>query len=190
MIRAGLFAALLALAGCAALPPPPAATAATVSVEAPSRFTVEARFALKVEKPGEAPQYLSGRLSWEHAADIDRLLLSNPLGQGVAELERRAGAASLKLADGTERQSTTMSSLLVEVLGVSLPVEKLPAWLLARPVDGEATRDALGRVRQWRGDGWQIDYDYDAEMAAAKPAKLVVRQGAELELRLRCESWR
>ena len=61
-------------------------------------FTIEARFALRVEASAEGSQQTSGRLTWEHGVEKDRLLLANPLGQGMAELESGPDGAVLRLS--------------------------------------------------------------------------------------------
>ena len=61
--------------------------------------------------------------------------------------------------------------------------------------------DASGRSRGWingvpatltqlREAGWQIDYAYDDDAAAALPARLTLSRDQEIELRLRIEEWK
>ena len=38
--------------------------------------------------------------------------------------------------------------------------------------------------------GWQIDYAYDDDAAAALPARLTLSRDQEIELRLRIEEWK
>lgn len=154
-------------------------------------FTIEARFSLRLESPDQRGQSVSGRLTWQHLPSGDRLLLSDPLGQGVAELERDAGGARLRLASGQQRQAPDAESLLRDALGYSLPVKRLPAWLLGRAgTGGELRRDEAGRPQWLLEDGWRIDYAYDDARADALPARLTVQRQGELELRLRIEEWR
>jgi len=179
------------LAGCAAVPPSAGDAAPGVAAVAVTRdFNVEARFSLRLEKPGETAQHVSGRLSWQRAGGADRLLLANPFGQGLAELTSGAEGAILRLASGETERAADLGGLLAGVLGVALPVERLADWLLARPGSAAVDRDGQGRLRQLREAGWQIEYDYDDEAAGARPSRLIVRQGGEIELRLRIEEWR
>lgn len=154
-------------------------------------FSVEARFALRLEQTGGQPQQLSGRLNWQHGPEGERLLLANPLGQGMAELESGRQGARLRLANGETRVAADASRLLAEVLGYELPVSRMPDWLLGRPgAGGELLRDGLGRPVQLREAGWLIDYAYEDEQAAALPARLTLQRAGEIELRLRIEEWR
>ncbi len=154
-------------------------------------FAIDGRFSLRIESPDQRGQSVSGRLTWQHRSSGDRLLLSDPLGQGVAELESDSGGARLRLASGQQRQAPDAESLLRDTLGYSLPVRRLPAWLLGRAGrDGDLQLDAAGRPLRLLEDGWRIDYAYDDARADALPARLTVQRQGELELRLRIEEWR
>lgn len=154
-------------------------------------FAIDARFALRLESPSEREQSVSGRLSWRHRGAEDLLLLADPMGQGVAELESGPGGAKLRLASGEVRTAPDAERLLRDTLGYSLPVGRLPAWLLGNADAGGALiKDAAGRPQRLVENGWQIDYGYESDAAEALPARLTVRREGELELRLRIEEWR
>lgn len=180
-------AGALLLAGCASVPP-----AASVPTRSQLRgFALEARFALKSERPNEAPQSASGRLTWQHTAGQDHILVANPLGQGIAEVDITPAGAELRTGDGQVRRAADAASLLYGVTGYTLPLGELPAWLLGRPAAaGRLETDATGRPRRLWDGGWRIDYDYDNDAADAPPARLTLHRESELELRLRIEEWR
>ncbi|MBS1191061.1 MAG: Outer rane lipoprotein LolB [Rhodocyclaceae bacterium] len=187
-MRALFLAGVLALAGCATVTPP--------STGLPARgelrdFGLEARFALRLERPYEAPQSASGRLSWDHGHDGDHILVANPLGQGIAEIDRSAAGARLRTSDGRVRHAADAGELLQEATGYPLPLGELPAWLLGRPTaSGQLRTDALGRPQSLIDAGWHIDYHYDSEAADALPSRLTLRRDSSLEVRLRIEEWR
>ena len=188
LLRLGLTACTLILAACTTVPP--------VVTDLPARaeireFALEARFALRIERPDEPPQSASGRLSWQHRRDADHILVSNPLGQGVAEIEQNAASARLRTSDGKVHQAPDAAALLFETTGYALPLGELPAWLLGRPTAaGRLQTDDWGRPRQLADAGWQIDYDYDSEAADALPSRLILKRNGDLEVRLRIEEWR
>lgn len=180
-----LVAALLA--ACASPMRTPPATARSEWRD----FTLQARFSLRLESTDGRGQNASGRLSWQHSATTDQLLLADPLGQGVAELESSRAGASLRLANGETRRASDAARLLQDSLGYSLPVAQLPAWLLGRASDsGILVLDAQGRPGQLREAGWQIDYAYEDEAPTSLPARLIIQRPGEIELRLRIEEWR
>lgn len=184
MIRpfATLLAGLL-LAGCTSLPQE--GLRPRHQVEA---FSIEARFALRVTPADQPARSSSGRLSWQHQPHGDRILLANPLGHGVAEIESGPQFARLRTADGQVRESTDADALTAEVTGQRLPVTRLPGWLLGR--SPAIRHDTQGRPRQLDDDGWQIDYAYDDSGADALPSGLTLRRAEEIELRLRIEEWK
>jgi len=173
---------LLALvAGCASMPP----TVPTGAAVPPSaNWTLQGRIGIQA---GE--QSLSGQIHWQHRAETDEVLMTSPLGQGVARIVRDAQGVLLEVPNQPARRAADAESLTREALGYALPVAGLVWWVQARPDPDhafEATHDAAGRLTQLRQGGWVIDYpQYDAD---ARPRKLVVmREG--LEIRLVADSW-
>ena len=180
-----LLAACL-LVGCAAAPGRPLPPREEVS-----NFIMEARFALRIRLPGEAEQSSGGRLSWMQNGNNSRLLVSNPLGYGIAEIDSSPGHATLRAANGEIRESDDPDTLMEAVTGQRLPVSRLPAWLLGRTSDtSKIQRDFLGRPQHLEESGWQIDYSYETDAADALPTRLTLNRDGQIELRLRIEEWK
>lgn len=176
----------LLFAGCASLPTP-----SLPEREQVGNFALEARFALRAQIPGQPMQSAGGRLSWEHRGDSDRLLISNPLGYGLARIEMTPARSRLESADGQIRESGDPDALIEEVTGQRLPIRRLPAWLLGRAAPGaQIGHDPLARPSSLREAGWQIDYAYDDDAPGALPARLTLNRDGEIELRLRIEEWK
>lgn len=158
-------------------------------------FSLEARFALRVEAPYSAPESASGRLTWEHRADADHILIATPLGQGLADIDRDATGARLRSSDGQIHQAADAGELVRTTLGYELPIAELPSWLIGQAAAGSTLqKDTLGRPLSLVEPGWHIDYAYDDDSADAPPSRLTVRREADatlrhLELRLRIEEW-
>jgi outer membrane lipoprotein LolB len=174
------------LAGCASLPPP-----AMPARDLVHDFALEARFALRVTLPEQAPQSSGGRLSWQHKNGGNHVLLANPLGYGLAEIETTPALSRLRTADGQTRESSDADALIEAVTGQRLPITQLPAWLLGRSAGAaQIVNDPQARPSRLREAGWQIDYSYDDETAAALPTRLTLSRDGEIELRLRIEEWK
>ncbi|MFN3500308.1 MAG: lipoprotein insertase outer membrane protein LolB [Pannonibacter indicus] len=109
--------ALGLLAGCATLPSPP-----LPARDALRDFLLESRFALRATPPGQATQSSGGRLTWSHRAHHDRILLANPLGYGVAEINSTPDGARLRTADGEEQSSPDPESLIEAVTGQGVAI--------------------------------------------------------------------
>ena len=174
------------LTGCASLPPP------TLPARQDIRhFSLEARFALRATLPGQASQSSGGRMTWTHRAAGEQILLANPLGYGLAELETTRERSRLRTADGKESESSDPDALIEELTGLRLPVARLPAWLTGRTGgEAEIESDAAGRPARLHEAGWQIDYFYDDNRPGALPARLHISLPGEIDLKLRIEEWR
>ena len=174
---------VLALTGCASTPP---VTPAAIDQRLSETWTMQGRIGIQA---GE--QSLSGNIRWQHRLDADELLMTSPLGQGVARIQRNADGVTLDVPNQPSRRAPDAESLTREVLGYALPLNGLTWWVQARPAPErafDATHDSAGRLAQLRQDGWVIDYLKYADDMPARPRKLVVaREG--LEIRLVADSW-
>jgi outer membrane lipoprotein LolB len=178
-----LFVTALLLAGCAAVPP---ATSIDVESALPARWTLQGRIGVQ---SGE--QSLSGQIHWQHGQDSDDLLMTSPLGQGVARILRDSEGVVLELPNQPALRALDADALTRDALGYTLPVAGLTWWVLARPDPGrayEARRDGAGRLMRLEQDGWVIDYLQYASGMPGRPRKLVVTRD-DLEIRLVTDSW-
>jgi outer membrane lipoprotein LolB len=180
--RARIAALAMLLAGCAGLGTQETAPTSTElsSAGALQRFTLEGRVSVRAEDR----QY-SGGLTWERRLPVERLLLTTPMGQGVAEILREADRLVLIDAEGRRQEAADADALARQALGAPIPLSGLVYWLSAKPRPGSAHRatlDAEGRVRQLEQDGWRIEYDrYRAD---GVPGRLFARLGEDVEFRL------
>jgi outer membrane lipoprotein LolB len=149
-------------------------------------YTIDARFGLR-----DRDSAYSGRLNWRHDVRGDAVLVQDPFGGGVAQLDATAGHARMRLSDGQVAEASDGRELMHRLTGVALPVRDLARWLTARETgDGEATeRDARGRIVRRDAEGWRIEYRYDDDAADALPSRIVASNGLGIELRLAIESW-
>jgi outer membrane lipoprotein LolB len=187
-----MFCGVVGVSGCAPLPPSGAAIAAgqIPAVRLPraaiQKFSLEGRIVVQQGERQEA-----SNIHWQHGMTTDEILLSTPLGQGLAELQRDAAGARLRLADGRQFAAADWAQLAEQLFGLSLPLSAMPRWLLGEATTASASwlRDAQGRPRQLTVDGWQIHYlAYESEAADALPVWLELRH-ADIEVRLRVTDW-
>ena len=111
----------------------------------------------------------TGNVNWRHAAGGDEMLITTPLGQGVARIVRQGDAVVLTTAEGKEFRAADSESLTERVLGFRLPIEGL-----AETVQGKPSPSLEGR-------GWKVEYqEYDAQR---RPTRLrLTNAGAEVRL--------
>jgi outer membrane lipoprotein LolB len=175
MRAACALALALAAAGCATLGP--------ASGEA-YEFELSARIAVRYRDEAS-----SGTVSWRHRRAGDEVLISGPLGQGVARLERDGETFTLTTAT-QEWRSMDAESLTERVLGYRLPLAGLADWVRARPwalgPSALAEYDSDGRLAILEQAGWRIEY---LEYSGALPARLRLAYPG-IELRLAISEWK
>jgi outer membrane lipoprotein LolB len=116
-----------------------------------------------------------GNLNWRHARDGDDMVISTPLGQGLARILRQGEAVSLVTANGREYRAADTELLTERVLGFRLPLEGLADWVRGRSAPALESR------------GWKIDIQQrDAER---RPVLLHLTYPG-IELRLAVSEWK
>lgn len=175
MRRAALVAAIF-LAGCAPAEIRPQFT----SVD----FELAGRLAARYQADS-----FTGNVTWKHARDADEMLISTPLGQGVARIARQGNAVVLATAEPREYRATDAEALTEQVLGFRVPLAGLADWVRARPSTespAQAEYAPDGRMRTLEQRGWKIEFqEYDGQ----RPVRMrLVYPG--IELRLAITQWR
>ncbi len=172
------------LAGCETLPPtgPVPERPARDSIRA---YALQARFSIKAGNEGQ-----SGRMAWSHRPEGDKVLFLSPLGQGVATLESDAGGARLETSDGRNMAAAGPDELVEQVLGRSLPLRRVPRWVLGLPgTTASLSLDPLGRALEIREEGWRVEYvSYESDRPQALPQLLRISRD-DLEMKLRIDGW-
>jgi len=184
-VRRALCALVLAAAagmigGCAT--PEFLTTATAVEFELSGRIAVRWR-----------DESSNGHVRWRHHAGGDEMLISTPLGQGVARIVREAGEVTLTTAEDRTYHAQDASSLTEQVLGFRLPLEGLADWIRARasPVGRVTDRryDDVGRLALLEQDGWRIEYlAWDDQGRRPQRLRLSLRVPA-LEMRIAISEW-
>jgi outer membrane lipoprotein LolB len=134
----------------------------------------------------------SGNIAWRHGARSDELLLTTPLGQGMARIVRSGDEVTLTTQDGREFRAADAESLTDQVLGFRLPLLGLADWVRGRvapqpaPEPRRERRDVAGRLVEFEQSGWKVQY---LEYAAALPSRLALTYPG-LELRLAISEWK
>lgn len=172
-------AAALLLAGCAA--PGFLLSGADVEFELAGRIAVRYR-----DDAG------SGYIAWRHGARADEMLLTSPLGQGIARLVRAGDEIVLTTQDGREFRAADAESLTEQVLGFRVPLLGLTDWVRGKPARAPAPppdrqrSDAEGRLAELEQSGWRIEY---LEYQGSLPSRLKLAFPG-VELRLAISEWK
>lgn len=119
--------------------------------------------------------------------------MRTPLGQGVAELRGDVSGVELRDAEGHTHLALDAEDLVRRVLGVTLPLQGLAAWVVGHPRPGapyQAQADDQGDLAVLLQDGWRIEFSRYARVDGyLLPGKLVARRADDLEIRLVVDDW-
>jgi len=160
-----LWAFALLLAGCASV----GTIAQRPAMQDITQFAFVGRLAVR---QGETRHHVN--VDWRHDAQRDEILLTTPLGQGLAEIVRDAGGARLTLADRRSFAAADWSTLSQQVFGFPLPLNASPRWLLGD----------IGMI-----EGWRVTV-VERESAAADALPTVIElERDDIAVRLKIDEW-
>lgn len=133
----------------------------------------------------------SGNIAWRHATDGDELLITSPLGQGVARIVRKDDSVVLTTAEPREYRASDAEALTEQVLGYRLPLAGLAEWVRGRP-SGRMPVTRIekapdGKLASLEQGGWTIDYQ---EYQGDRPYRMRLQRAGGIELRLAISEWK
>jgi outer membrane lipoprotein LolB len=172
---AAVFVAAFA-AGCAQLE--------RVSTEKPE-YELSARLAARYRD-----EAFSGNLAWRHGRSSDELLITSPLGAGVARIVRDGDSVVLTTSEPRDYRAADAETLTEQVLGFRLPLAGLADWVRGRPSGqlpvARKENNAEGKLQTLEQGGWKIEYlEYRADL----PSRLRLSYPG-IELRLAISEWK
>lgn len=172
--RAALAALLAALASCAQLE--------RSAPEAP-QFELHARLAARYRD-----ESFTGALAWRHGQRSDEMLITSPLGAGVARIVREGDAVTLTTAEPREYRAADAEALTEQALGFRLPLAGLADWVRGQAAESPRAIQHFedGRLKTLEQGGWKIEYQaYEGE----RPARMRLLYPG-IELRLAITEWK
>lgn len=141
----------------------------------------------------------SGGVQWRHTERGDEILLLSPLGQTLAQIQRRPEGVYLTTAEQESYYAADVESLTDQVLGWRLPLMGLQYWV--QSMNSPATVSAIdldmdGRVMAIRQDGWEIGYSgyppivqvQTTQARTASPRLLMLKRDG-LQIKLVIDDW-
>ena len=160
------------LAGCASLTPLPADGRAA---------PLAGRLAVHID--GQPERGVSAGFELAGSAEQGRLLLTGPLGVGLATASWSSGRAVLDSA-GRQTLFPDLDSLAVAALGEALPMAALFDWLRGRAWAGAPASARSDGIAGFEQLGWQVNLSRFAlgALEAFRPAPPAVTVRVRLEL--------
>jgi len=164
-----------------------AAACAHVELKPPAEveFDLLGRIAARYAKDA-----FTGNVQWRHAASGDEMLITTPMGQGVARIVRQGDAVELTSADGENYRAPDAESLTERTLGFRLPLEGLADWVQGRATPGVPAREAKaadGKLHALDQRGWHVDYQAYGDDNRPSLMRLTYEG---IELRLAITQWK
>jgi len=191
-VRALVLILLLALlGGCAAVPPAGPERddwqARQQALGAMEAWTLNGRVAVQLNGEG-----WNAHLRWRQSDEAYRIRIYDPFGRTLAQIEGDATGASLRSAEGWQREAATPEALMDAEFGWHLPLTGMRHWLRGVPATGPVESlqlDDQGRPLRLVQAGWQLDY---GAYASAHPLALPTRMDLAQEgvsVRLVVSDW-
>jgi outer membrane lipoprotein LolB len=129
----------------------------------------------------------SARIFWRHSGDADEMILTSPIGQGIARITREGERYRLVTGDNREFDASDAESLTEQALGWRLPLSGLSDWVQGRAVTdgGPDSSGAVGEGKELRQEGWTVAYE---EYRDGKPFRMKLSRD-DIEIRLIVDQW-
>ena len=173
MVRSALcVAAAAVLGGCAALPEQGAAPA--------GGFELSGRVAVRHTKDSG-----SARIFWRHSDDADEMVITSPVGQGIARITREGERYRLVTGDKKEFRASDAETLTEQALGWRLPLSGLSDWVQGRASASTGATGEAGEGKELRQDGWKVAYE---EYRDGRPFRMKLSR-EDIEIRLVVDQW-
>ena len=185
---------LVLLAGCAAAPlPPPTMPAEQAWLQRETElrllesWTLSGRLAIS-----NGDEAWNASLYWSQHPEGYEISVVAPLGGGSLQLRGGAEGVVLQTSDDGLYQAQDPDALILEVLGLQIPVSGLRYWVLGMPQSGVArtiSLDPWGRLAELQQADWRVEFlRYRETNGGSLPDKLFMRN-EHFEVRLVISDW-
>ncbi|GKX61464.1 outer-membrane lipoprotein LolB [Pragia fontium] len=140
-------------------------------------------------------QKVYARFYWQQQnPDRYRLVLTNPLGNTVMELNVQPGLVQLTDDKGQRYVSDDAEKMIQELTGMTIPLNNMRQWMLGLPADAkDFTLSPEARLHKFsltqNGQLWTVEYqDYNTNVQPALPSRLEIVHGED-RIKLKMDNW-
>ncbi len=187
----GLFCALSALVGCAALrePAPKAVdwNARRAALQALDDWTVRGRIAVATAEDG-----WSGSLTWRQEDEDVDLSFRGPLGVGGVHIFGTSEHLEVETTRGEALTITDPEHELYREFGWTIPVYSMRYWMLGASdprTHAEEVVDEQGLLKALTQGGWTVRYESYREFEGRLLPRKLVLQNDAVRIRLAVSNW-
>lgn len=193
-LRPALVVLLMVLAGCETLAPRVAGEDREAFAErrdellGMQHWGLEGRVAIRAGDEGQ-----SATLIWSQEGEFFDIRLHGPFGAGNTHIIGTADELLLETSDGEQLHTRAPEADLYWRLGWTLPLDRMPYWILGLPGPGRLDRlevDGAGRLQSLRQGAWQLDIPQYLERDDGRvmPRKLTLERD-DVRIRLIIDEW-
>ena len=149
------------------------------------RWQVRGRVA--IQGPEESGQV---RVRWEQTRGRSHMVVSNPFGQTLLDVEHGTGGLRVRDDRGATYRGWDARLVLRRRLGWWVPIERLAHWILGTGAErAPQALDASGRPRKLKAGPWRVAFQaYSRVEGVWLPRRLEVHRDG-ISLRLHVDSW-
>lgn len=130
-------------------------------------FERTGRFSVNSEEANGHPEAVQGGFSWSDTPQQLTLSLSNPMGTTLARVRVYGDYAVLEHSNGSHETASSADSLVLQALGVPVPVANLRYWMQGQTGSDPVSNMQLGDnsyPAQFNQNGWRVSLSrYDEQ---------------------------
>jgi len=130
--------------------------------------------------------------AWDVDTDGFVIKLFGPLGLQQYQVSEDVDGAEL-IADGDTITGASAEHLLLQVLGVQIPLKRMQSWAVGLPAEAdEVERDKRGRlskVTYQSSSEWEIEFQSYRKFEELELPRSILVAGDDVEIRLSIKKW-
>lgn len=177
---------MFSLVGCATAPSQ--VVMPTLNQNVQDRFDLDGRLGVRYRDESS-----SGGIQWQHRPEMDKVILSSPLGQTLAVLNSDANGVTLIDSEHKTHHAQNAADLTAQLLGWPLPLQNLAYWVVGRTAPDQPyqiEQDAEHGLIRLTQSGWLVTYSrWEQIEGVVLPTKLSFA-GHGVEVRLIISDWK
>jgi outer membrane lipoprotein LolB len=118
----------------------------------------------------------SAAVRWQQNDEHFDIFLSGPLGAGATRLTGTPRQLSIQNSREEKTSTADPEQLIEKHLGWTLPLEKLPLWIIGYSDNSKAVFNSDHTLASFEQNGWQVDYiRYQTVNQWLLPEKIILK---------------
>lgn len=128
----------------------------------------------------------SAQMIWNHDADLEKVKLVGPLGQGGLVISLAKGKVRIDKGSGNVFESNEPAELVARETGIIIPIESLRYWVLGLPDPLQSFHDTDGGFVQL---GWLCEFKQIITSNLGLVPKKILISNDKVRMKLIVDKW-